>query len=61
VAVTIDERWMDRADPDGFGAAVELLVERGELVLSERERFRHRVTTTGEPIFYELILAAAGG
>ena len=61
VAVTIDERWMDRSDPDGFGAAVELLVGRGVLVLSERERFQHRVTTTGEPIFYELILATTGG
>src|SRR5437588_660861 len=23
VAITIDERWMDSSDPDGFGAAVE--------------------------------------
>jgi hypothetical protein len=57
VAVTIDERWMDRSDPDGFGAVVERLVECGELVLMERERFQHRVTTTGEPIFYELVIA----
>ena len=61
VAVTIDERWMGRSDPDGFGAAIERLVERGDLVLMERERFQHRVTTTGEPIFYELVVATAGG
>jgi hypothetical protein len=61
VAVTIDERWMDRSDPDGFGAAVERLVERGDLVVVERKRFQHRVTTTGEPIFYELVVGTTGG
>lgn len=61
VAITIDERWMDRSDPDGFGAAIERLVERGELVLMERQRFQHRITTTGEPIFYELVIATTGG
>ena len=61
VAITIDERWMDPSDPDGFGAAVERLVGRGELALMERTRFQHRVTTTGEPIFYELILGTTGG
>jgi predicted TPR repeat methyltransferase len=60
VAITIDERWMDRSDPDGFGAAVERLAERGDLALLERERFQHRVTTTGEPIFYDLVVAKTG-
>jgi hypothetical protein len=61
VAITIDERWMDRSDPDGFGATVELLVERGHLVPMERKRFQHRITTTGEPIFYDLVVATTGG
>lgn len=56
VAFTIDERWMDESDPDGFGAAVERLVADGRFVLMERTRFQHRVTTTGEPIFYQLIV-----
>ncbi|MEU9154432.1 class I SAM-dependent methyltransferase [Streptomyces sp. NPDC048417] len=56
VAFTIDERWMDEADPDGFGAAVERLVADGRLALLERTRFQHRVTTTGEPIFYQLVV-----
>lgn len=59
-AFTIDERWMDESDPDGFGAAVERLVADGGLVVTERTRFRHRVTTTGEPIFYELITGYVG-
>lgn len=57
VAFTIDERWMDTSDPDGFGATVDRLVADGELDVLERERFQHRVTTTGEPVFYELITA----
>ena len=60
VAITIDQRWMDPADPDGFGAAIGQLVERGDLVLMEQERFQHRITTTGEPIFYDLIVATTG-
>jgi hypothetical protein len=60
VALTIDERWIDGSDPDGFGFAVERLVDRGDLKLMERTRFRHRITTTGEPIFYELLVGTAG-
>ncbi|MGX9883594.1 methyltransferase domain-containing protein [Streptomyces sp. NPDC002276] len=57
VAFTLDERWMDESDPEGFGAAVERLVAGGKLTVLERTRFRHRVTTTGEPIFYQLVMA----
>jgi hypothetical protein len=60
VALTIDERWMDASDPDGFGLEVKRLVDQGELKLVERTRFRHRITTTGEPIFYELLLGTTG-
>lgn len=56
VAFTVDERWMNDADPGGFGAGVERLVAGGGLELTERTRFQHRVTTTGEPIFYELVV-----
>jgi predicted TPR repeat methyltransferase len=61
VAITIDERWMDNSDPDGFGAAIEQLTERGDLALMERKRFQHRITTTGEPIFYDLVVGTSGG
>jgi hypothetical protein len=60
VALTIDERWMDASDPDGFGFEVERLVDRGDLKMVERTRFRHRITTTGEPIFYELLTGITG-
>jgi SAM-dependent methyltransferase len=60
LAFTIDARWIDDADPAGFGAAVERLVARGDLMVMERTRFRHRVTTSGEPIYYELIVGRTG-
>lgn len=60
VAFTIDERWMDESDPDGFGTAVARLVAGGGLAVMERTRFRHRVTTSGEPVFYELIVGLTG-
>ena len=56
VAFTVDERWMDESDPAGFGASVERFVADGALTVTERTRFRHRVTTTGEPIYYQLIV-----
>jgi SAM-dependent methyltransferase len=60
VTFTIHERWMDELDPDGFGVAVARLVADGALVVTERTRFQHRVTTTGEPIFYHLITGHTG-
>ncbi|MDH6218053.1 hypothetical protein [Streptomyces pseudovenezuelae] len=60
VAFTIDERWMDESDPDGFGAAIGRLTAGGRLTVLERTRFRHRVTTTGEPIFYQLVVGRTG-
>ena len=60
VVFTIHEQWMDESDSDGFGAAVERLAAGGGLVLLERTRFQHRLTTAGEPIFYQLITAQTG-
>ena len=60
VVLTIDERWMDASDPDGFGREVERLVDHGDLELAERTRFQHRITTGGEPIFYELLVGTTG-
>jgi predicted TPR repeat methyltransferase len=60
VVLTIDERWIEGSDRDGFGLAVERLVDRGDLKVIERTRFRHRITTTGEPVLYELISGMTG-
>lgn len=60
VAFTIDERWMQTDAPGGYRTAVKRLLDSGELRLLRRSRFQHRVTTTGEPILYELIVGARG-
>ena len=36
------------------------LVDHGDLEVAERTRFRHRITTGGEPIFYELLVGTTG-
>jgi len=60
VAFTIDEQWMQTDGPGGFRTEVAELLRSGRLEQIERSRFHHRVTTTGEPIHYELLVAATG-
>jgi len=55
VVFTIDQRWLRTDDPGGFRP----LLGSGELSLLERTSFQHRLTTTGTPIQYELIVAVA--
>jgi hypothetical protein len=60
VVFTIDERWMQTDNPGGYRTAIQELVDSGELRLLRRSRFHHRVTTTGEPVYYELVVGARG-
>ena len=55
VVLTIDERWTQTDAPGGFRTPLARLLASGRLQLFERSRFRHRVTTTGEAVTYELI------
>ncbi len=60
VVFTIDERWT-RIDADGgFHVGLTELIDSRSLVIIERSRFQHRITTTGAPVHYELIVAASG-
>ena len=58
VVFTIDERWMHTDAPGGFRTSTTELLDSGQLELLERSRFQHRLTTTGEPLYYELLVAA---
>jgi SAM-dependent methyltransferase len=60
VVFTIDERWTHTDAPGGFRAVLSRLLASGELQLLERSRFEHRLTTTGEAVHYELLVAATG-
>ena len=59
VVFTIDERWMQSDGPGGFRVPVSRLVSSGRLRVLRRSRFQHRLSTTGSPIYYELIVAAS--
>jgi hypothetical protein len=61
VVFTIDERWMQTDEPGGFRTPVAELLASRRLTLLERSPYVHRVTTTGEPVHYELFVAATGG
>ena len=56
VVFTIDERWTQTDDGGGFRRAISKLIGSRRLMLLERSRFQHRVTTTGSPVYYELIV-----
>ena len=58
VVLSIDERWTATDEPGGFRSPLARLTSSGRLRLLERSRFLHRRTTTGEPVHYELIVAA---
>jgi hypothetical protein len=60
VVFTIDERWMQSDGPGGFRTQVAQLLSSGQLRLLERSRFQHRLSTAGDPIHYELVVAAKG-
>jgi hypothetical protein len=60
VVFTIDRRWLRTDDPGGFRRPMARMLESGELSLLERTSFQHRLSTTGTPIHYELIVAVAG-
>jgi len=59
VVFTIDERWMQTDGPGGFRGAVSRLLASGGLRLVRRSRFQHRLSTTEEPIYYELVVGLA--
>lgn len=60
VVFTIHERWTQTDEPGGFLTPLAQMIDSGELVVFERSRFLHRLTTGGEPIHYELFAASNG-
>ena len=61
VVFTLDERWTQTDAVGGFRAALSDWFTSGRLTLLRRSRFQHRLSTTGSPIHYELVVAANGG
>jgi hypothetical protein len=60
VSFSIDERFSASGGQGAFRTPLAELISYGRLILLERSRFKHRVTTAGDPIFYELFVAITG-
>jgi len=60
VVFTIDERWTRTDAPAGLRTLVTRLLATDQLRLLRRSRFQHRLSTSGNPIHYELIVAVTG-
>ena len=60
VVFTIDERWTGTDGPGGFRTVMSGLLASRQLELLRRSRFQHRLTTSGNPIYYELVAAVTG-
>jgi hypothetical protein len=60
VVFTIDERWTQTDEVGGFRGALAEWFGSDRLTPLSRSRFQHRVSTTGSPIHYELVVAANG-
>jgi hypothetical protein len=60
VVFTIDERWTRTDAAGGFRTLLARLPASHQLTLLRRSRFQHRLSTDGNPIHYELIVAVTG-
>jgi hypothetical protein len=59
--LTIDERWTRAGAPGGFHTLLARLLASDQLRLLRRSRFQHRLSTSGNPIHYELIVVVKRG
>ncbi len=57
VAFTIKETFLGEKDPSGFSDLVERLDQEGSLVTLQQERYQHRLSWAGEPLYYYAVLA----
>jgi SAM-dependent methyltransferase len=57
VAFNLRDRFIDDADPAGFGAFVGRLLDAGVLEEQARVTYTHRVSVAGEPLEYSAIVA----
>ncbi len=57
VALTIKEDFLGDGDGSGFSRLVEQAVADGALKVLGRQRYRHRLSMTGEPLHYVAVVA----
>jgi len=57
VAFTIKEDFMAHADDTGFSGLIRHALDDGTLVLERDRRYQHRLSVTGEPLYYMAVVA----
>lgn len=61
VAFNINEGFTSGGDRSGFAGVIADSLDAGALELWDQSRYRHRLSTRGEPIFYNSIIARKRG
>lgn len=61
IAFNIKETFLDYTDEKGFSRAIRELIFSGYLDLYHLERYRHRLSVQGEPLFYFAIAGRKNG
>ena len=61
VAFTLKEDFLNGADRSGFSALIHSGIEAGVLEIRAQERYRHRISTAGEPLHYVAVVATKRG
>jgi predicted TPR repeat methyltransferase len=57
IAFNIRDQFLENGDSSGFSRLLEQMFESGELVEHARHRYRHRVSVSGEPLYYVAVVA----
>ncbi|MEA2451036.1 MAG: hypothetical protein QOG63_2968 [Thermoleophilaceae bacterium] len=57
VAYNIKEKFLGEEDPSGFSDLVDRLDSEGSLVTLAKERYQHRLSWAGDPLYYYAVLA----
>ncbi len=57
LAFTLKEDFLNGADRSGFSSLISRGLDAGVLEMRMQERYRHRISTTGEPLHYVAMVA----
>jgi 2-polyprenyl-3-methyl-5-hydroxy-6-metoxy-1,4-benzoquinol methylase len=57
IAFTLKERFLSESDGSGFGRLIKRCADEGVLEVRASERYRHRLSMAGEPLYYTAMIA----
>jgi hypothetical protein len=61
VAFNIRDRFLETGDSSGFSRLIERMIDEGVLDSVHREKYRHRLASDGEPLYYYAFAARKVG